>query len=475
METVDPRNEVVVSEDELTGDEHEELHDLQKEYELRKQEILARKKIQEDLANKFIEGLKTGTRPVKTIDYNNRIFEFDLAGGKSVSCEENDPFTKEPMNSKNFEFPQVIKELTDKKIKLLNVKRCLAKIIKPQYHEPAYDNWAFIGYIVSKSDLLKTIKNETYLRLKIGTFNNTINVNLFGDAYKRYWKMMVGELVIVLNPNIFKNKDGFDFYLTEDWNNMISLGIIKNMGKCNEPGCNRFINNQLKLCEFHEMKQETKFLKNKRMELNGSIKMFNPQERSLNEESRIYTRKSEFDRNKYHDENIFNKTGTKRKLQDEKSNKLLEDRLSKLLNITRYEKIGLLKNVNTQTKINKQKKETNNETLKQELKSLSQAKQMNLGMSRKDKLQKLNKWNENMKRIDLQPIRAMPNQPPKKLHEKSGPSKPYTTKSNQNQNHIHTSRDTQDVQNDSDSGDSDGLTIEFGNSDQLNQYKNIMK
>lgn len=465
---IDPRDEMVKSEDELTGDENEELQDLQKEYELKKQELLNRKREQQLLADKFVQGLQNQAKPKKTVDYSKRFFEFNNAGGKNQSCDEPDPLTKEPLSSKNDHLLDIVTELQTRQIKLLNVKKCLAKIVKPHYPEPNYDNWGFIGYVVDKSNLLKTVKNETYLRFRIGTFNTTINVNLFGEAYKKYWNLMVGELVIILNPNIFKSTKGFDFFLTENWNSLLSLGIIKNMGKCSDPECNKHINKQLTYCDYHEMKRETKFLKNKRMELNGATKLFNPMERSLNEESNIYTRKSEFNQSKYHDENIFNNAGTKRKLQDEKSNKMLEERLAKLLNNSRYEKIGLLKNVKTDNKVHKARQLSNNESLKQELKGLTKGKQVNLGMSKRDKLNKINKWNENMKKIHLQPTTTKPLLPHVKPRSSPGASQAHNHRPR-----LGAAPGAGPVTDDSES-DSD-LDIEFNSKDQVDQYKSLQK
>ncbi|CAH6722792.1 minichromosome maintenance protein 10 [[Candida] jaroonii] len=383
----DPRE--IISEDELTADENEELINLQKEYELKKKDLLEKK------ASKFHENLNT--RQVKKVDFEKRIFSFELPTLEKKEVDETEPLTGIPIRLRYYKHDEIIHIVKD--IKLMNVNKVLAKITKPDYKEPNYNNWAFIGFVVDKSKLLKTIKGEKYLKLRIGNFSHTVSVNLFGEGYSKYWQLPIGELVIILNPNIHKNPKGFDFFISENLNNILSIGMVKNIGKCKDDKCTNYIDPKDQYCDFHQSIQEKKFLKNKRMELNGSVKLFNPlQKRSeylkeLNEESKIFHMKSNFNSEKFVDENYFRKQGSKRKLEDEKSKRNLEEKLMALGGRAKYENLGLLK----KTKISPIKSDSKPKlNLKEELKSLTKGKKINLGMSKQDKIHKKQKWDKNM-------------------------------------------------------------------------------
>ncbi|WEJ93263.1 hypothetical protein PSN45_000725 [Yamadazyma tenuis] len=399
---IDPRDEVVNSDEELTGDELEELLDLQKEYDLKKQQLLEKKNKDAAGSKTFIEGLNAvAAKPIKLIDLDKRLFEFDIDQGKSEPCHEVDPLSKEMMRTRYHSAQTINETLKKNDIKLLSVNRALAKIVKPDFKEPQYDNWAFFGYIIDKSDFLTTTKNEKYVRFQIGTFTNTISLNLFGDAYKRYWKLIVGELVMVLNPNIYKHTKGFDFFLTENLNSLVVIGVIEGIGKCQAPGCKKYISTKFKLCEYHELQEEKKMLKNKRMELNGSIKLFNPLERSINEESRIYQNRSQFDSSKYFREDILQKQGSKRKLMDARANNNLEKKLMKMSNTPKFEKIGLLKSRSRQLEQARAKTVEAHNNVRDEFRSLTEGKKINLGMSKTDKIAKRNKWSSTVETLKM--------------------------------------------------------------------------
>lgn len=391
----------IYSDTELTPDEDEALIDLQKEYELKKQQLMEKKKQQERGTDKFLNGLqRMAAKPVKPINLDKRIFQFDISLKLPVECDDIELFTKEPLRTKTIDMDQLLSIIKKHDIKPLNVPKLLAKVTKPDFKEPHYDNWAVIGYITEKSEILMTKNGDKYLKMKVGNFSHSVSLNLFGDAYKKHWKVYVGEMIIILNPFIYRHQHGFDLSLTEDLNNLLSIGTIKNITQCQADGCKKYINSKFKLCEFHDIQEEKKFLKNKRMELNGSIKMFNPHERALNEESRIYHAKSQFDGSKYVRDDIFQKQGSKRKLQDERARKNLEKKLLKL-NVPKYEKIGLVKLKTRELQLIKQSHLNYHKQLRDEFKSLAKNKQINLGMSKQDKLAKKHKWSENIDKYSV--------------------------------------------------------------------------
>lgn len=394
---IDPRDEEEIrSDDNLTNDEDEELINLQKQYELKVQSVLEKRKKDEKAQQKFVSGITTA--PVKrSINFENRIFTFDLGTPVDLDCDEEETFTRSKLRKRYYTDEAVQNYVQQHNIKLLTVYKVLAKIVKPQFKEPEYDNWAFIGVIVEKS-MLKTQQGDKYIKFRVGNFEHNISINLFGDAMKNCWTKIVGELVIILNPSIHHTGKNFEFYSGDDIRNIISIGIIKDIKKCEEPKCTKYVPGKYQYCEYHELKQEQKFLKNKRMELNGSVKLFNPKhklsqntQKTYNEDSSLFHLKSQFDGSKYDQDTMFQNKGSKRKLQDAKANENLENKLMKISSI-RYNKIGLVKqSTEMHNPISKSKTELINE-----MKLLTKDKPINLGMSRDDKLNKLKRWNDNL-------------------------------------------------------------------------------
>lgn len=403
---IDPRDEQIQSDDELTNDEDEELINLQKQYDLKVQSVLAKRKQEEKSQQKFLDGI-TKVAVKRSINYENRIFSFDLGDPMDKECDERERFTKMTLRKRYYTDETVQNYVKIHDIKLLTVYKVLAKIVKPQFKEPEYDNWAFIGVIVEKS-VLKTQQGDKYIKFRVGNFEHNISINIFGDAMKSCWTKIVGELVMILNPSIHHTGKNFEFYSSDDIKNILSIGIIKDIKKCEEPKCTKYIPGKYQYCEYHELKQEQQMLKNKRMELNGSVKLFNPKHKqsnlntnkTYNEDSSLFQLKSNFDSSKYDQDTMFQNQGSKRKLQDAKVNERLENKLKKLSSI-RYEKIGLIKKPSTVTHSPISKSKTD---LINEMKLLTKHKSINLGMSRKDKINKLNKWNDNLKKAKLAPI-----------------------------------------------------------------------
>lgn len=388
----DPRTEH--NEDNITGDEDDDLIDLQKEYDLKKALLLQKKQEKSTFLEQF-----NSIKPVTKIDYDKRIFQFQLPPTMVKEVDETETFSKEIIRIRNYCHQDILTITKD--VKILNVTKILAKITQPDYKEPNYNNWAMVGFITEKLQVLKTVKNNKYIRLRVGTFEHTITINLFDEAYDKYWKLRIGDLIMVLNPGIHKLPKGFGFHINEALDNILVIGTIKNIAKCNEATCKTFVNPVHKYCEFHESTQESKFLKNKRMELNGSIRLFNPKQKQqqylmeLNEQSKIYHHKSNFNRDRFIDENVFNKAGSKRKLQDEATNRKLETKLSKLANTSKYQTLGLLKTSATVAS-HDIKREAKTSNIKNELQSLVKDKTIRLGMSKTDRIAKRQRWDQNM-------------------------------------------------------------------------------
>ncbi|KAK6463778.1 required for S-phase initiation or completion [Scheffersomyces coipomensis] len=443
----DPRYEDEVnSEDALTEDETDALADLQKEFELRAQDIrekyeqsrkqkthnpmlfendekkrrvevsgtpppspkgkekpkpiyktsahddiddstpISMPKKPEVKPSNFIQNLedmsfKMRAAKAMSVDYSLRKFSFEdyhtiVPGNSEVN--EIEPVSHIKLRKRfiqNDTMKSIVKK-TDPAMKFLNVAKFLAKSNNTNnYEEPPYSNWCFMGIIINKSDPMNTkvredeshkYKNQQsskYMKLSVGDFNHTIDVYLFGKSFEEYWKLSVGSVVFILNPIISKvdsikgymsKVNGVGFTLKLDDNSVgsiLEMGIAKSLGYCtySTQECRTVIDiSKTDVCDFH---YDLKFRKSssKRMELNGSVQMKSPQKvkqsvymgkgGTSNDAYRTFlvdstpTYKNEggkLDKSLYFDSNILDYQGKKRKFQDERANKSLEKKLSKL-------------------------------------------------------------------------------------------------------------------------------------------------
>lgn len=438
----DPRDEVIESGDELTESSSDELADLQKEFEVRKQKILEKKLQKKDeqsrliekqiprspsppnkantpigkpqvnapsrLTGKIINPLnedllkreQTVTRNVnkgssqffsklhqssqilkKTVDYEKREFLFEIPELHDLVVDEKELFSALHLRKRYIKHEDLTKLFAEKKI--LKVDKLYAKVTAPGYYEPDYANWCVIGVITSKSDpkLTKATSNEKrskYMKITLGDLSMSVDLMIFGDAFKKYWKLRVGDIVAVLNPNVNPWKppfNGFNLSINDDVNSILEIGSSRDFGHCSmikkdQTRCDSVINIlKSDLCNYH---QEIKYkqTQNKRMELNGSVNLKSPTNKqgqkqsmylSTNEKGKIsggylnYEKINQQTTNYHYEggklgENFVNPKlldniqVKRRKHNDNKNNELLEKKLLKLLNNSNFKKLGLIKN-----------------------------------------------------------------------------------------------------------------------------------
>lgn len=421
------------SNDELTESSSDELKDLQKEYELKLQKILEKKKSKQKLQKKEIEPLpkveaeipktipqiplspekkevrvakKENTEAVKiqasnqssnqfqgkkppaassfvkklyeagssksNIDYDNRIYEFEnIPKPQNIDLNERDQYSGEVLRKK-YITEDDLKRLLEN-IKVLKVEKALAKIAPPDYAEPPYENWCLIGFVVGKSEPKTSKDKKKYIKISVGNYNHSIDIMLFAEAFKKYWKLQLGELIVVLNPqlNVFKPPfKGFNLKLDGAYNSILEIGSVASFGYCSamkkdNQRCTNVVNTkQNSLCAYH-LDAHFKQSQNKRMELSGSVHLKSPTRNgkkqsmylnkdgkngyldfnTINEKTTVYgINGGGLDSSHYHRPEILDSvTQKRRKLKDERNNKLLEEKLSSLSNNSTAKKLGLIK------------------------------------------------------------------------------------------------------------------------------------
>ena len=185
--------------------------------------------------------------------------------------------------------------------KVLRIEKLLAKVCPPSFYEPAYANWCLVGLILEKLEPIASGNTARapkkgrgkYIKISVGNFAHSVRVMLFGAALDRWWKLRVGDIVCILNPNInrwlHKSKTGFNLALNTAVDSILEVGLCRDFGKCSfENGCNTMIDTaQGTLCGYHQDLHFRKYA-SKRMELNGSVLSRRPLDRPLDRKPQTF-------------------------------------------------------------------------------------------------------------------------------------------------------------------------------------------
>lgn len=323
----DPR-QPAANDEQLTEDSGDELADLEKEFALRKQRLIearARRKHREASAplqvtrsplpprERAAPGESNGAKKIDKIErkapwrranesafatrlqqteaapqtaqnYHERFFEFEnIPKRENVPCDETCDVSGMALSRRHINSAKAGQMLAN--VKILRVEKLLAKVTAPEFTEPSYTNWAFSGIVVSKLAPKTLATNSRYMVVKIGNFLHSVDVMLFGEAFLKYWKLALGDVVCILNPRVRKFGKSFSLHIQGDLDCVLELGSAKHYGHCSATTksgtpCKYVVDRlQSELCSFHE---EAKFSGGGggRMELQGLVKSRAPRDRS---------------------------------------------------------------------------------------------------------------------------------------------------------------------------------------------------
>lgn len=206
-----------------------------------------------------------------SIDLSERIFEFeDVPDYKTieVAAGDKDRNTGLELLSRRIESAQLEQLLRG--IKVLSVRKLLAKVVAPHFEEPRYVNWCFAGMVIFKSPPRHTVNGQKYLQLRVGDFEHSVDVMLFGPAFNRFWKLSPAEVIYILNPKIKRVKGAPLVSVGEDLMCIVEAGRSRHFGYCEgatKAGlCKHVVDvSRSRLCTYHEEKK----YRGLRMELQG--------------------------------------------------------------------------------------------------------------------------------------------------------------------------------------------------------------
>lgn len=177
---------------------------------------------------------------------------------------------------------------------IFTIPKLLKTVRSPNYEAPDVENdYVVLGIIASKSSPL-TPKNvrrtnstgdpdddtkgpDKFMVLKLTDLKWEVNLYLFDTGFSAFWKLSVGTIIAVLNPDILPphNRDSgqFSLKLTSSEDTVLEIGGARDLGFCKAvkrdgKECGQWIDSRkTEYCDFHVSLQVEKS-KRGRMEVN---------------------------------------------------------------------------------------------------------------------------------------------------------------------------------------------------------------
>jgi minichromosome maintenance protein 10 len=180
---------------------------------------------------------------------------------------------------------------------ILTIPQLLKTVKAPDYDPPEYENdYVVLGVICSKSTPLNTknaVRDQSkgnqernqqgkFMVIKLTDLKWELDLYLFDTGFSQFWKLPLGTLIAVLNPDIMppRNRDTgkFSLKLSSSDDTILELGIARDLDFCHAQrkdgkDCGQWIDSRkTEHCEFHIQLQVEKS-KRGRMEINTMVGM----------------------------------------------------------------------------------------------------------------------------------------------------------------------------------------------------------
>ncbi|XP_054480640.1 protein MCM10 homolog isoform X2 [Anoplopoma fimbria] len=142
-------------------------------------------------------------------------------------------------------------------------------------------DWVTFAVLVNKVTPQSNSSGKTFSIWKLNDLHNLevfVSLLLFGEVHKEHWKTEPGTVIGILNPNLMKQKDGYDgVSLTVDNpQKVLLLGDAQDYGTCqamkkNGDPCSQIVNMfECQYCQYH-VKAQYKQMSSKRAELQSAF------------------------------------------------------------------------------------------------------------------------------------------------------------------------------------------------------------
>ena len=213
----------------------------------------------------------------------------------STEASSFESFSGLHLKSRDMQHNVVTRTLEGKTI--LTIPQLLKMVKAPDYDPPEYENdYVVLGVICYKSiphDTKNAVRDQSkggaernqqgkFMVLKLTDLKWELDLFLFDTGFSQFWKLPVGTLIAVLNPDIMppraRDSGKFSLKLTSSDDTILELGVARDLDLCHAQrkdgkGCEQWIDSRkTEFCEFHIQLQVEKS-KRGRMEVNTMVGM----------------------------------------------------------------------------------------------------------------------------------------------------------------------------------------------------------
>ncbi|KAH5736536.1 hypothetical protein HBI20_023670 [Parastagonospora nodorum] len=238
-------------------------------------------------ASKASSGFGSAQTPSKYAEISQR--------DNSSEASSFESFSGLHLKSREMQHNVVTRTLEGKTV--LTIPQLLKTVKAPEYDPPEDENdYVVLGVICSKSSPLNTknaVRDQSkgqqernqqgkFMVIKLTDLKWELDLYLFDTGFSQFWKLPLGTLIAVLNPDIMppRNRDTgkFSLKLTSSDDTILELGTARDLDFCNAQRkdgkeCGTWIDSRkTEYCEFHVQLQVEKS-KRGRMEINGMVGM----------------------------------------------------------------------------------------------------------------------------------------------------------------------------------------------------------
>lgn len=178
---------------------------------------------------------------------------------------------------------------------VFTIPQLLKTVKAPDYDPPDWENdYVVMGVICSKSsprDTQNSARENTkgnqerkehgkFMVIRLTDLKWELDLFLFDSGYEHFWKLPVGTLVAILNPDIMPPKDRnsgkFSLKLTNSDDTVLEIGVARDLDFCHAmkkdgKECGQWVDGRkTEFCEFH-LSLQVERSKRGRMEINGMV------------------------------------------------------------------------------------------------------------------------------------------------------------------------------------------------------------
>ncbi|KAH7400625.1 hypothetical protein DE146DRAFT_717314 [Phaeosphaeria sp. MPI-PUGE-AT-0046c] len=213
----------------------------------------------------------------------------------STEAASFESFSGVHLKSRNMQHNVVTRTLDGKTV--LTIPQLLKTVKAPEYDPPDYENdYVVMGVICSKSTPLNTkntARDQTkggeernqqgkFMVLKLTDLKWELDLFLFDTGFSQFWKLPLGTLIAVLNPDIMpprtRDTGKFSLKLTSSDDTILELGTARDLDFCHAnkkdgKECGSWIDSRkTEYCEWH-LQNEINKTKRARGEVNSMVGM----------------------------------------------------------------------------------------------------------------------------------------------------------------------------------------------------------